>query len=235
MASNSSLVHFQSDGTAEPFGLTVLRSGNPESHVTRLQPNQQTAVLCVDGEPPSRDVVRDALQDCELVVAPNGYEALRSINSHVFDLYILEYWLSDWSGVSLCRDIRKADPHVPICFCTAADQPDDRRRAERAGASAYLVKPLSPQVLYAETSTLLALSGRRIERARAAAALVIQQELERRLAALPYGPFSEQVEKALKRSVRMKARDAFLSAGGTVAGFERLWEALWIASCNPMP
>ena len=48
-------------------------------------------------------------------------------------------WAADWSGPSLCREIRKIDPHGTIVFCTAAARDNDRARAMRAGANAYLL------------------------------------------------------------------------------------------------
>ena len=63
--------------------------------------------------------------------------------------------------------------------------------------------------------------------ARRAAFSALQQELERRFAALPSATIFEQVEKTFERVARNKGRAAFLGAGGTLAGFEHIWSALW--------
>jgi len=183
-------------------------------------------VLCVNSDSGTRTVFQDALPGYQLVFASGAYEALRSFNSPAFDLYVLEYWLPDWSGVSLCRHIRKVDPHVPVCFCTSTARPEDRQRAERAGANIYVVKPADPQLLNAEMCALMESRARRNEAACAAALAAIRQQFERRFAGLPDGTSCDQVENALKRSVRSQATDAFLAAGGTLAGFERVWELL---------
>jgi len=37
-----------------------------------------------------------------------------------FDLYLLDSWLPDGSGLDLCRKIREFDQHTPILFYSAA-------------------------------------------------------------------------------------------------------------------
>src|SRR5918992_1108721 len=102
------------------------------------------SVLCADHDPAIHRMVTDLLPGCETMPVGNAFEALRAVNSKSFDLYVLDYWLPDLSGVQLCREIRKVDPRGPILFCTAAGRDEDRRRALRAGARAYLLKPLDP-------------------------------------------------------------------------------------------
>ena len=111
----------QPAGTVEPLDIATLRTGLP-SLALRVHPDQQT-VLCVDNDSKSHPLLRTALADYHIVVVSSAYDALRNINTRVFDLYVLEYWFHDWAGVSLCRAIRKVDPNVPVCFwyygCTA--------------------------------------------------------------------------------------------------------------------
>jgi DNA-binding response OmpR family regulator len=129
--------------------------------------------------PGSTLALRQVLTHYEIEFVSSAYEALRRLNSRAFDVYVLDYWIADWSGVSLCRDIRKLHPHVPICFYTAAAQPEKHKRAERAGANAYLVKPADLELLHAEISTLMQLRDRRNEAALREASSAIQQELRR--------------------------------------------------------
>jgi CheY-like chemotaxis protein len=227
MDSHSVDVELQPDCTTEPLVMNVARTDVAQAYLARSQPRAERTVLCVDGDEQVRSVLRQALGGYELAFVSTGYEALRSLNLRAFDLYVLDYWLPDWSGVSLCRDIRKVDPHVPVCFCTGATQPQNQKRADRAGASAYFLKPADPQLVSGEISMLMQFRGSRNEAARGAALAAVREELQRRLAALPAGSSPEQVEVALKRCARTKARNAFLDMGGTLAGFERVWEPLW--------
>jgi DNA-binding response OmpR family regulator len=70
---------------------------------------------------------------------------LRIARQGGFDLYILDNWLPDNSGVELCRAIREFDAHTPILFYSAAAYAKDIQEGLRAGAQAYLVKPIIPE------------------------------------------------------------------------------------------
>jgi DNA-binding response OmpR family regulator len=79
----------------------------------------------------------------EIICARNFDEALRLAGRQGFDLFILDNWLPDQSGVELCRAIREFDPHTPILFYSAAGYKRDIEEGLSAGAQGYLVKPVS--------------------------------------------------------------------------------------------
>jgi DNA-binding response OmpR family regulator len=58
-----------------------------------------------------------------------------------FDLYLLELWCEDGSGIQLCKTIRELDPNVPIVFFSAWALTSARAEAIDAGANAYIFKP----------------------------------------------------------------------------------------------
>src|SRR5262249_23979063 len=82
-----------------------------------------------------------------LICARNFDEGLRLAQQQDFDLYILDNWLPDRSGVELCRSIRKFDPDTPILFYSAAAYARHIREGLRARAQAYIVKPVFPNGL----------------------------------------------------------------------------------------
>ena len=51
------------------------------------------------------------------------------------------------SGLELPALLARADRHLPVIFTTAHDTPENREIAQRAGASAYLRKPVDDQAL----------------------------------------------------------------------------------------
>src|SRR5687768_5450016 len=112
------------------------------------------AILCVQTDAAAREALVGMLNDYECITASNAYEALRNFNARPFDAYVLDYWLPDWSGPSLCREIRKGDPNSPVIFYTDASNEQDRQRALRAGASAYLWKPLEAESLRSSLDSL---------------------------------------------------------------------------------
>jgi DNA-binding response OmpR family regulator len=193
------------------------------------------SVLCIGQDPSTCKDLQRALAGCNVVFVSKADEALRTLNGRPFDLYVLEYWLSDWSGAALCRDIRKADPHVPICFCTIASRPVDRQRAERAGGTSYIVKPADPELLHSKVPALLRATGSRNNFARQAASAAMGQELQRRFALVQDAVRFQQLEPALRRGIRAKACDVFLASRGTLAGFEAAWENLWSRAWSVRP
>jgi len=185
----------------------------------------ERSILVADDDEESQELLTEILADHRLVFARNAFEAIRNINAQAFDGYVLDYWLPDWSGVGVCREIRKVDPHAPIVFCTAAARPQDKTRALRAGATAYLVKPYDPQVLRSKLRAFLTLSDLDSLRAKIEEERAVQSELERRLAAVnsSVDAARQLATSSLERTARNKAFKAFVEARGTRAHFDRWW------------
>src|SRR5215475_15001767 len=99
--------------------------------------------LLVEDEEEARELAEVTLAEYTLICARDFNEGLRLAQQRYFDLYILDNWLPDSSGVELCRLIRKFDPHTPILFYSACAYPRDLQAAYNAGAQAYLIKPVS--------------------------------------------------------------------------------------------
>ncbi|HYC45601.1 MAG TPA: response regulator [Burkholderiales bacterium] len=191
-------------------------------------------MLCASGDPELQRFVTQTLDPGYVSSAWTGREALASINSSAFDAYVLDYWLPDWSGVSLCREIRKDDPHVPICFFSKATSDDAKKRALRAGADAFLTIPLEPHALHSRVETLLASRRSSLVRAENEARRAIRSEFERRAAAAQLlSAHSTASGESAKRSARAKAMRAFLEAGGTRATFDRKWLQMYAAEKAP--
>jgi len=112
-------------------------------------------VLLVDDEEDARDLVTLTLIEYTLICARDFDEGLRLARQRGFDLYILDCWMPDKSGVELCRAIREFDPHTPILFYSAAAYERDIEEAIRAGGQDYLVKPIIPNELRQAVAQLL--------------------------------------------------------------------------------
>ena len=183
------------------------------------------SVLCADAHAESREWLEEVLGGFELTFAPTGFEALRQINARSFDAYVLDYWLPDLSGTSLCREIRKVDPHAPIVFCSSATREQEQLRALRAGASAYLCKPCGPDALNSRLRAFLTVSDVKSLRARVAEEAAVQDELERRRAdALERGVAASALAAAsIERTARARAYRAYIDAQGSRARFDGWW------------
>jgi DNA-binding response OmpR family regulator len=187
------------------------------------------SVLCVENEPEDRGLLEVVLADYEVTFARNAFEALRQLNVRSFDAYVVDYWLPDWNGPSLCREIRKIDAHGPVVFYSAAAGDQNRGRALRAGATAYLVKPVEPNELRGKLRALLALADSESLRARVEEEHAISEEISRRIKVIDDSVERARVlnNQALERVARIKAYQAFVERHGTRAHFERWWPQLF--------
>jgi len=68
-------------------------------------------------------------------------QAISSMQTEPFDLYLLDSRLPDLDGFALCRRIRDFDPETPILFFSGAAYEADKKRGIEAGANAYVIKP----------------------------------------------------------------------------------------------
>jgi DNA-binding response OmpR family regulator len=108
-----------------------------------VPPSTRPSVLCVDDDEDSRVMLITLLKH-ELIEAKavgTAAQAISSIQTERFDLYLLDSRLPDLDGFDLCRRIRDFDPDTPILFFSGAADSTDRKKGLDAGANAYVVKP----------------------------------------------------------------------------------------------
>lgn len=72
-----------------------------------------------------------------------GEEALQRIGYDRFSLIILDIMLPGIDGFTVCGEIRKLDPRVPILILSARSEEGDRVIGLAAGADDYLMKPFN--------------------------------------------------------------------------------------------
>ena len=108
-----------------------------------MQSMNRPRVLCVDDDEDSREMLTELLKLAliEARTVGTAVQALSSIETERFDLYVLDAWLPEIDGFELCRRMRAIDRHTPILFFSGAAHTADRKKGLDAGANAYLVKP----------------------------------------------------------------------------------------------
>ena len=114
-----------------------------------MRPNSTPRVLYIEDHEDTRELVTLVLeQRCFEIVSGSTIESGMALaRSQQFDLYLLDSWLPDGSGLDLCRQIREFDKATPILFYSAAAYEIDRAQAMNCGAQAYLIKPSQPSEL----------------------------------------------------------------------------------------
>jgi DNA-binding response OmpR family regulator len=108
-------------------------------------------VLVVEDDESIGHAVGDALRahgyTIELCV--DGTAAATALANAAPDLLLLDAGLPDVDGFTLCRQIRESHPDMPIVLVTARDSEIDIVVGLDAGASDYVTKPFSMNVLLA--------------------------------------------------------------------------------------
>ena len=112
-------------------------------------------VLCVEDDHDTCDMLSFVMTDYEFTAVHSVEAAERAIASTAFDLYVLDNWLPDGSGIELCQKIRDAGVKAPIIFTSAIGQRNEVDRAVAVGADRYLVKPYEPETLLETVKELL--------------------------------------------------------------------------------
>jgi two-component system OmpR family response regulator len=114
-------------------------------------------VLYIEDHDDTRELVTLVLEQksYEVVTGSTIQSGVDLAQSQDFDLYLLDSWLPDGSGLDLCRQIREFDKATPIVFYSAAAYEMDRNEALDSGAQAYLVKPSPPSELCSLVTSLI--------------------------------------------------------------------------------
>jgi two-component system, OmpR family, response regulator ResD len=84
----------------------------------------------------------------------DGKESLNQALSGNFDLIILDIMMPYFSGIEVCKEIRKTSK-VPIIMLTAKGEEIDVLLGLELGADDYIVKPFNPREVVARIKTVL--------------------------------------------------------------------------------
>ncbi len=115
-----------------------------------------TKILIVDDEKPIAEILQYNLkkEGFQVVVAYDGEEALRLVESEKPELIILDIMLPIKDGFAVCREIRSR-LDVPIIMLTAKDMEMDKVFGLEVGADDYVTKPFSAREIVARVRALL--------------------------------------------------------------------------------
>jgi two-component system OmpR family response regulator len=135
-------------------------------------------VLLVEDSERVRSAVAGTLRAAGFDVAEAGdCAAARSLlSSSAFDAAVVDVGLPDGSGVSLCRELRRAGYDLPILLLTARTRLADRVEGLDAGADDYLGKPFAAAELCARLRALGRRGPRWTESQRSFGAIAIDRD-----------------------------------------------------------
>lgn len=114
-------------------------------------------ILLAEDETPNYLVMKRyfARTSCELVWAKDGAEAIDRFDRDTFDLVLLDLKMPAKDGYEVLSHIRSVDTQIPVLVQTAYVMEQDEDKAFSLGASGFLAKPFTQQMLFAEIENLL--------------------------------------------------------------------------------
>jgi len=84
----------------------------------------------------------------QIVTAGTVTQALEHLEQDpAIALALVDYALPDGDGIALLNTLRQKNVSIPTLLMTAHDDPHIRRAAYAAGAAAFLIKPVDPDLL----------------------------------------------------------------------------------------
>jgi len=87
--------------------------------------------------------------------ASDGETGLALARGERFDLLLVDVMLPRLGGLEVVREVRQADPDLPVLILSAKGQESDKVAGLQLGADDYMVKPFSLKELLARIDALL--------------------------------------------------------------------------------
>ncbi|MDZ8056433.1 MAG: PleD family two-component system response regulator [Aulosira sp. ZfuVER01] len=123
-------------------------------------------VLIVDDETSVRLLLEEAIEsleaeEVEILIAKNGEEALKIIQTEKPKLVFLDVIMPKMSGIEVCNTVKNQleMPDVYIIMLTANGQEVDKQQGCEAGADLYMTKPFRAKNVLKISREVLGLSA----------------------------------------------------------------------------
>lgn len=114
-------------------------------------------ILVIEDEEGILEYIKELLADEGFAVYPaqDGVNGLSLAKKYQPDLVVLDLGLPNLSGESVCIEIRKKYPQIPIVILTARDSVNDVVQGLNLGADDYMTKPFAGEELVARIKARL--------------------------------------------------------------------------------
>ncbi len=204
------------------FSPVELPSTQPEAPVpatTLAEPDAQQTILVVEDNEDFRVYLRESLQPFYRVLeAADGKEGWQKALAYHPQLLVSDINMPEMDGIALSNKIRgdKRTAHIPLILLTALTDDASQLKGLQTGASDYLTKPFSAEILRVKIRNLLILNhnlketySKRVDIT--AAPPAVQSENEKLL--LRITRYIEENLDNEKLSVEELSRQVFMSRG----------------------
>ena len=117
--------------------------------------------LIIDDSLPMRRIITNVLSrlgHTDVVLAANGREALKRVESEQIDFVITDWYMPEMSGLEFVRMLRSKDAtkDVPIVIVTANGSKADVAQAIQLRVNGYVLKPFTAETLRDRIATICA-------------------------------------------------------------------------------
>jgi two-component system, chemotaxis family, chemotaxis protein CheY len=117
-------------------------------------------ILLIDDSKTMRNIQKKVLTDlggAEFTEAADGIEGLAAVASRPggFDVILVDWNMPNMDGITFLNKVREKDKKTPIIMATTEAEKTRVLEAIRAGASNYVVKPFTGEVLMDKVKTTL--------------------------------------------------------------------------------
>lgn len=114
-------------------------------------------ILVADDDANIRELVCLFLRNdgFETVEAVDGKEALAVYAGTNVDLVVLDIMMPNMDGWMLCKELRRANPDLPLLILTARGETWEKVKGFELGTDDYLTKPFDPLELTVRVRSLL--------------------------------------------------------------------------------
>jgi len=121
----------------------------------------KTRILYIEDEPSLGKIVKETLQNQGFDVdwRTDGAHVLGVLSRFQPDVCVVDIMLPNIDGYTLCREIRKQHPSLPVIFLTAKTETRDLVKGFEAGGNDYIRKPFSMEELIVRIHNQLRISG----------------------------------------------------------------------------
>ncbi|MCK5506604.1 MAG: response regulator [Thermodesulfovibrionia bacterium] len=120
------------------------------------------SILVVDDSNATKSFIKSSIyeiDDVNIFEASSGFEALKLLSQHPFDMIITDINMPDINGFEFVTFIKNNDRYkdVPVVFISTERSKEDIEKGMSLGAASYLTKPFKSEELQAVVRKTLSL------------------------------------------------------------------------------
>jgi len=90
-----------------------------------------------------------------VITADSGEEALEKLDQENYDLVFTDIKMPGMSGLEVVEEVKRNQPWLPVVVITGYGSEENEARADAAGVSGFLRKPLSPEMIESSATQAL--------------------------------------------------------------------------------